>query len=70
MLKEDGEKDWRDREGEFEETLKSRSEMLKRWEEGWKCFFIAIDNLLSPEYRTKTIKRLRFAKQADAVSFE
>ncbi|MEQ8904625.1 DUF1572 family protein [Ekhidna sp.] len=45
FLTEDGEKDWRDREGEFESTIKTRKEMIEKWEEGWTCFFNAIKDL-------------------------
>lgn len=45
FLTEDGEKDWRDREGEFETTIKSRAEMIEKWEEGWKVFLSAIKEL-------------------------
>lgn len=45
FLTEDGEKDWRDREGEFESTIKTREEMLTKWEEGWRCFLDTIANL-------------------------
>jgi hypothetical protein len=45
FMTEDGEKDWRDREGEFESTIKTRDEMLTKWEEGWKCFFNALVGL-------------------------
>ena len=42
FLTEDGEKDWRDRDGEFETTIKTRDEMMEKWEEGWKVFLGAI----------------------------
>lgn len=45
FLTEDGEKDWRDRDGEFETTIKTREEMLTKWEEGWKVFLDAIKGL-------------------------
>lgn len=45
FLTEDGEKDWRNREGEFEATIKSREELLNKWEEGWQCFLGTIENL-------------------------
>ncbi len=42
----DGEKEWRNREAEFElEDLNSRSEVLKRWNQGWQCLFNAIDSI-------------------------
>jgi hypothetical protein len=45
FLTEDGEKDWRTRDEEFETTIKTREELLAKWEEGWKCLFDAIGNL-------------------------
>ena len=48
FLTEDGEKPWRDREGEFNPTYSKRTEVMQAWEEGWACLFKAID-LLKPE---------------------
>lgn len=45
FLSEDGEKEWRDRDGEFEDTLKTKEEILTKWEEGWACLFNAIEPL-------------------------
>ena len=45
FLTEDGEKDWRDRDGEFETTIKTREEMLGKWNEGWDCLFEALSSL-------------------------
>ncbi len=42
---EDGEKSWRTRDAEFENSIKSRAELLQKWEEGWKCVFDIIDAL-------------------------
>lgn len=44
FLTSDGEKEWRDRDSEFENLIKSRKEMLKKWNEGWKVF---LDTLYS-----------------------
>jgi hypothetical protein len=38
----DGEKEWRQRDAEFENDVQSRMEMLQKWEEGWDCLFAAI----------------------------
>ncbi len=35
FLEEDGEKDWRKRDAEFEDKIKSREELINRWNEGW-----------------------------------
>ena len=45
FLTTDGEKEWRNRETEFEDTFQSKEEMLAYWEKGWKCLFDAIDPL-------------------------
>lgn len=41
----DGEKEWRNREAEFDADIKSRMELLAKWEEGWQCLFAALDPL-------------------------
>jgi len=45
FLTSDGEKSWRNRELEFEDTFSSREEMLAYWEKGWACLFDAIEPL-------------------------
>lgn len=45
FLHSDGEKEWRNRETEFEDSLSSKAEVLAVWEKGWACLFEAIDPL-------------------------
>ncbi|MBC8754762.1 DUF1572 family protein [Kordia sp. YSTF-M3] len=45
FLTEDGEKEWRHRDTEFEDTYTSKAEMITAWEKGWRCLFAAIDPL-------------------------
>ncbi|MEQ9404492.1 MAG: DUF1572 family protein [Cyclobacteriaceae bacterium] len=45
FLTEDGEKDWRERDAEFESTIKTRAELMEKWSEGWKCLFDALETL-------------------------
>ncbi|MBI1389470.1 MAG: DUF1572 domain-containing protein [bacterium] len=46
FLESDGEKEWRDRDGEFEPSPNlSRVEMMQRWEEGWACVFHALQTI-------------------------
>ena len=42
---EDGEKEWRKRDHEFEDPFVSKEEMILAWEKGWHCLFKAIDSL-------------------------
>ncbi|KAB8152939.1 DUF1572 domain-containing protein [Kordia sp. TARA_039_SRF] len=45
FLTEDGEKEWRQRDGEFEASYKTKAEMIAAWEQGWQCLFDAINPL-------------------------
>lgn len=54
FLSTDGEKDWRDRDGEFENDITTRQELLQKWDEGWK---VCLDTLksLTEDDLSKTI---------------
>jgi hypothetical protein len=54
FLTSDGEKEWRNRDGEFENEITSKLELLQLWEKGWNCFFSAI-NGLQPEQLSQII---------------
>ena len=41
----DGEKEWRQRDSEFENDIASREELLSKWNEGWACLFNALGGL-------------------------
>lgn len=45
FLTTDGEKEWRNREAEFDNDIKSREELLAKWHEGWECLFNALNTL-------------------------
>jgi len=45
FLTSDGEKDWRNRDGEFDNILKNRDQVLEIWNAGWNCFLEALNNL-------------------------
>jgi hypothetical protein len=45
FLTSDGEKASRQRDGEFDNDLKSKADVLARWETGWKCLFDALSAL-------------------------
>jgi hypothetical protein len=55
FLTSDGEKPWRDRDGEFNASPdRSREELLSRWNHGWACVFNALDPL-KPEDLSKSV---------------
>lgn len=45
FLTADGEKEWRNRDREFEDIIKTREELVEAWEKGWACLFNAINPL-------------------------
>lgn len=45
FLTSDGEKEWRDRDAEFENRISTRTEMVAWWNEGWDCLFSALNEL-------------------------
>lgn len=45
FLTTDGEKEWRNRDGEFEENYKTKAELMAFWNKGWDCLFDAINSL-------------------------
>lgn len=45
FLTSDGEKEWRDRDAEFENDISTREDLMNKWNEGWKCLFNALSSL-------------------------
>lgn len=57
FLTEDGEKEWRNRDTEFDEQHLSKQQLLQRWEEGWACFLGAVQSLTEADLeKTITIR--------------
>lgn len=42
FLTSDGEKEWRNRDSEFEATIQDKEELQQKWNEGWQCVFTAL----------------------------
>jgi hypothetical protein len=47
FLTTDGEKEWRNRDSEFEDSIKTIEEVLEIWNKGWECFLNALNSLKS-----------------------
>jgi len=54
FLNSDGEKEWRQRDAEFEDTYVSKNEMLQAWQVGWSCLFATL-SALSEDDLMKTV---------------
>ena len=49
FLTEDGEKEWRQRDAEFEKIIKTKDELLDRWNAGWNCLLTTLDSLTNDD---------------------
>ena len=57
FLTEDGEKEWRHRDDEFEIHQFSKQELLKLWNDGWTCMFNTLQSLTEDDLmKTITIR--------------
>ena len=57
FLTEDGEKEWRNRDKEFEAHNFSKQQLLDQWNEGWKVFLHALESLKEEDLlKTITIR--------------
>lgn len=45
FLTEDGEKPWRNRDSEFENSLKNKTDVIELWENGWRVFLDALSEI-------------------------
>jgi hypothetical protein len=45
FLTTDGEKDWRNRDGEFDSDMSNRQEMMEVWNRGWEVFLKTLHSL-------------------------
>ncbi|GEM53302.1 DUF1572 family protein [Empedobacter brevis] len=49
FLTTDGEKEWRNRDEEFEAQIQSKDELLEKWQRGWNCMFDALKRIKKEE---------------------
>lgn len=52
FLTTDGEKEWRNRDDEFESNSNTKEEVMKIWNNGWNCFFNALNSLTADQLTT------------------
>jgi len=52
FLTTDGEKEWRNREAEFDNDLQDRTELMSKWKEGWDCLFKALNSVNTDNLNT------------------
>ena len=52
FLGSDGEKEWRDRDLEFEHVIKTKADLLQKWNAGWECLFSALNTVNEANFET------------------
>ncbi|MDY2586935.1 DUF1572 family protein [Winogradskyella aquimaris] len=57
FLTSDGEKEWRNRDLEFESVIKTKNDLIDKWNDGWKCLFNALDSITKDNFETKVYIR-------------
>lgn len=68
FLNSDGEKEWRNRDGEFEADLQSRDEVTQVWNKGWECLFAAINPLTITDLNKTVYIRNQGHSVVDAIN--
>lgn len=54
FLTSDGEKEWRNRDSEFDSAITTKKELLEKWNEGWQCLFEVLYSLTADDL-SKTV---------------
>ncbi len=67
FLTTDGEKEWRERDAEFENDLHSRKLIIQKWEEGWACLYAALKGLKTADLEKEVTIRSQPLTVTDAI---
>jgi Protein of unknown function (DUF1572) len=68
FLTTDGEKNWRNRDTEFEEQNLNRQQLIALWEKGWKCFLDTLQSLQSANLLSTIYIRSEGLTVVDAIN--
>ena len=68
FLTSDGEKPWRERDTEFEQIIKTKDELLVRWNVGWDCLFGALESVDADNFNTEVYIRNQSHSITEAVN--
>jgi len=68
FLTEDGEKEWRDRDDEFEIHQYSKQQIIDLWNKGWSCFLEAIESLTENDLTKAVSIRQEQLSVVDAIN--
>ncbi len=68
FLTEDGEKEWRKRDEEFEVHQYSKQQLIELWEKGWACFLDTLASLKKKDLKKTVTIRQESLTVIDAIN--
>ena len=68
FLTSDGEKDWRNRDVEFEEQNLSRQQLINFWQKGWDCCLTTLSSLTEDDLLKTIFIRNEGLSVIDAIN--
>jgi len=68
FLTADGEKEWRNRDLEFENIIKTKNELLNKWNEGWVCLFTALNSINEDNFNQEIYIRNQSHSIVEAIN--
>jgi hypothetical protein len=68
FLTEDGEKEWRNRDDEFEIHDYSKKQLIDLWEKGWHCLLSSLESLRKKDLKRKITIRQEKLTVIDAIN--
>ena len=66
-MTEDGEKEWRQRDEEFEDRQFSKEQLIETWNKGWNCLFAALQSIGEDDLMKTIYIRNQPLKVMDAI---
>jgi hypothetical protein len=64
----DGEKEWRDRDSEFEIVISTRVQLIDEWEKGWDCLFKALKGITTNDLEKEVYIRNQRHTVTEAIN--
>lgn len=68
FLTTDGEKEWRNRDAEFENDIETREELIDAWNEGWSCLINTLNSLTDSDLERIVYIRNQGHTVAEAIN--
>ncbi len=68
FLTTDGEKEWRNRDAEFENDIQTKSALIAVWNAGWDCLFAALQSITASDLQRIIFIRNEGHSVAEAIN--